>query len=104
MSATYRPALVWAGQAIMQGKLVFSQSLSTVLLRNLVRMAPPAEKSASRAACAVLLAMDHCSVRSTVVGPPTLIFLDCDFLPSCQAVMVYCPSGTLESVNSPSAA
>src|ERR1700685_3913422 len=31
MSATYRRALVWAGQAIMQGKLVFNQSLSTFL-------------------------------------------------------------------------
>jgi len=31
MSETYRPALVWAGQAIMQGKLVLSQSLSTFL-------------------------------------------------------------------------
>src|SRR5208282_4527891 len=34
MSATYRPALVWAGQAIMQGKLVFNQSLSTFLSLN----------------------------------------------------------------------
>src|ERR1700690_750692 len=34
MSATYRPALVWAGHAIMQGKLVFNQSLSTFLSLN----------------------------------------------------------------------
>jgi hypothetical protein len=34
MSATYRPALVWAGQAIMQGKLVFNQSLSTFFSLN----------------------------------------------------------------------
>src|SRR5208283_4095166 len=32
--ATYRPALVWAGHAIMQGKLVFNQSLSTFLSLN----------------------------------------------------------------------
>src|SRR5581483_6459994 len=38
MSSTDRPALVWAGQAIMQGKLVLSQSLSTVLFMNLFCM------------------------------------------------------------------
>src|SRR5579864_7520313 len=34
MRPTYRPALVCAGQAIMQGKLVCSQSASTFLFLN----------------------------------------------------------------------
>ncbi len=36
MRDTYRPALVCAGHAIMHGKFVFSQSLSTFLSRKRV--------------------------------------------------------------------
>ena len=72
MSATYRPALVPAGHAIMQGKLLFSQSRSTFLSRKRVNMLAYFE-----------------SEKSTVTSPATVTGFDCGVLtPSCQATTV----------------
>src|ERR1017187_9268861 len=103
MSSTYRPALVCAGQAIMQGKLVFSQSLSTFLSTKRcsiiglwVGRREGRQDSTLPPPRIYLL-----SVKSAEVSPATLTGLDLLFAPSCHAVTVYAPSGTLSILNSP---
>src|ERR1039457_1386223 len=100
MSATYRPALVWAGQAIMQGKLVFNQSLSTFLSLNRFRkMAIPGAFVESRASppgphgrdarrpMVCLLVFSYLlSVKSALLSPATATGLDWFLARSCHAV------------------
>src|SRR5450755_961854 len=97
MSATYRPALVWAGQAIMQGKLVFNQSLSTFLsLNRFSKMAIPSafvERRASPPGWTgeTPVAPLHnylLSVKSALLSPATATGLDWFLAPSCHAVTV----------------
>ncbi len=85
ISATYRPALVWAGQAIMQGKLVFNQSLSTFLsLYRLSMMAARVHSSLpvslltdwrtrkERTALSRSLSLYLLSVKSALLSPATV--------------------------------
>ena len=97
MSATYRPAFVWAGQAIMQGKLVFNQSLSTFLSLNRfsktaipqwVHGAPgvPARRTGETPVTPLLNYL--LSVKSALLSPATATGLDWFLAPSCHAVTV----------------
>src|ERR1035438_8079892 len=100
MSATYRPALVWAGQAIMQGKLVFNQSLSTFLsLKRFSTMATPGRSLNGKHSTQRWQGVDANArslfpvcyllrVKSALLSPATATGLDWFLAPSCHAVTV----------------
>ena len=96
MSATYRPAFVWAGQAIMQGKLVFNQSLSTFLsLKRFSKMAipsglvPPGGTGDTPLPPLFNYLFNYLlSVKSALLSPATATGLDWFLAPSCHAVTV----------------
>src|SRR5271157_862189 len=98
-SATYRPALVWAGQAIMQGKLVFNQSLSTCLsLNRFSKIAVPSafplvesillEQGGERTMAGRSLSPYLLSVKSALLSPATVTGWVLVLAPSCHAVTV----------------
>src|SRR5512146_3211901 len=95
----------------MQGKLVLSQSRSIVLSRK--RLCFMWGSHETKINLKIVQAQEginppartvYFNVKSAVLSPLTLIFLDWSFLPSCQAKSVYGPSGTLAMWKLPSAA
>jgi hypothetical protein len=91
---TYLPALVCAGQAIMHGKFVWSQSSSIFLFRirfSISRSSSPQEWKWIEAETAQRFpprSRHFDSVKSAVALPDTLTGFDWFFAPSCQAVTV----------------
>ena len=108
ISSTYRPALVCAGQAIMQGKFVFSQSPSTCLFLNRFNMIlypmslsqPTSQLTATRSSDEKCEERQRRSngrslftpyllrVKSALVSPATVTGFDWFLAPSCQAATV----------------
>src|ERR1019366_7778207 len=99
------------GHAIMQGKLVCSQSSSTRLSRrrfNMKKSRPSPrrildlqEKEAERVCRFPDSRVYLLTVTSAFVSPATVTALDEFFAPSCQPTMLYWPSGTFSILYSP---
>jgi len=103
ISVTYRPALVCAGHAIMQGKLVFSHSRSTFFFAKRLNISPLCDEVSFRSATRVGARRPERTfprsyfkrVKSALPVPATSTGLVWSFMPSCQATTLYLPSGTL---------